>query len=249
MATPSYAVYPTLTLALYPSLSEKQFGQVAEDITKKRAGPLARLMVVGTPVGRGRINPLDEGPDPAVLVGIWKSQTDTSWFRAGTFTPRLEAAGVPNSDKVPWFTSEIHTLKETIVAGKPYERFAEPRPMLVIDTNPDQTPEQFDKVMEHLAKRGPGHRGGRHRHVDAAAGLPSGAQLMMVAGATVTPRLGVSEWRKVDGAGRMAISIWNSEDDADRFVTDFIAASQELGVPTSDKAWSGKSTIHTLMRP
>jgi hypothetical protein len=109
--------------------------------------------------------------------------------------------------------------------------------MLVIDNIPDQSREQFDKVMEHLPKRRPGH-GSRHRRVAAAAGLPSGARLMV--SGPIAAAAGAPGW--------MTISIWNSEDDADRFGKDFIAASQAAGVPTSDKAQL-KSTIHTLIRP
>jgi hypothetical protein len=229
---------PTLSLAAYPSLTEKQFEQVAEDLRKKQVVPPrgALLVVVGTTVAREWINPLYEGPAPALLVGIWKSQTDAACFSC-PLTPALEAAGVPQGTL--WFTSQIDTLKEAIFAGKEYERLVagEPRPMLVIHTNPDQTREQLDKVMEHLPKRGPGPRGGRDRSVAAAAGLPSGAQLMVSGPPPATP-------------GWMTISIWNSEDDADLFFgTDFIAASQKVGVPTSDKAWLGKITIHTLIRP
>jgi hypothetical protein len=225
---------PTLSLAGYPSLTQTQFEQVAEDLTKKQVlpPPGALLMVVGTPVAREWINPLYEGPAPAVLVGIWKSQNDAAWF-TGALTPALEAAGVPQGTF--WVTSQIDTLKEAIFAGKQIERLGEPRPMLVLHTNPDQTREQFDKVMEHLLKRWPGHRGG----VAAAAGLPSGAKLMVSGPPPATP-------------GWITISIWNSEDDADRFFGtpgDFIAASQEVGVPTSDKARLGKITINTLIRP
>jgi hypothetical protein len=254
MATPSLAAYPSLTLAFYPSLSQEQFEQVAGDLTKKQ-GLRPRLMVVGTQESTGPIpppyvgdNPPYQAPAPAMLVGIWKNQTDPGWF-LGSLAPALKAAGVPDS-KVPWSTHQIHVpLKETMLAGKPYERVAEPRPMLLIDADPDQTPEQFDSIMKHLAKRGPGPRGGRQRHVEAAAGLPSGAQLMVVGGPPAPRGLDASPWRKVDGPGRIAISVWQSEKDADQFVGDLEAASQEVGVSPSDKGWLAKSTIHSLMRP
>jgi hypothetical protein len=192
-------------------------------------------MVAGTPVPLGWINPRYQGPSEAELFGIWKSQNDAASFSAGALDQALKAAGVPNNS--PWFTIQIDTLQQTIFAGKPYELFDEPRPTLVLGLIEDQPREQFDKVMKHLPKRRPGH-GGRHRQVAEAAGLPSGAQLMLSASRPVAAR----------APGWMTISIWNSKEGADQFCTDFIAASQAAGVPTTDKAQWFKSMIHTVIR-
>jgi hypothetical protein len=230
---------PTLSFAAYPSLAEQQFAQVAQHLTNDTISypPYDMLLIiVCTPASLAAINnPLYTGRPEGLMFGIWNSQRAPASFSA-TLDLALKAAGLPTNSS-PLLTTQIDRLQQTIYAGKEYERFGEPQPTLLIGMLEDQTREQFDQVMEQALKRR-GH-GGRHRQVAEGAGLPSGAQLMV---SSARPgRLSATGW--------MTISIWNLENDADQFRTDFTAASQAAGVPNTDEAIWIKCMIHTLIRP